>query len=167
MIHGGRSPVRARRMDAGSFGVRGPVAFLFVLAMALVAGCGGGSSSGGSNNGGGGGTKSAAVTGRVVDQYNNSQPLAGAAVMVGSLGSGTTAADGTFSIPVVPNGGAQNLTVNGPTGVGIYDYANVSGTIYRVRSVGIPVPALSVNQNYQVGDIVVLSDTGPPPPPSF
>jgi hypothetical protein len=143
------------------------MAFLFVFALALLAGCGGGSSSGESNNGGGGGTKSATFTGRVLDQYNSNQPLAGATVTVGSLGTGTTGVDGVFSIPVVPNGGQQNLTVTGPAGVAIYDYANVGGTIYRVRSVGIPVPSLTTNQTFQVGDIVVASQTGPPPPPTF
>src|SRR5689334_8047418 len=115
MIHGRRSPVPARQMGAGRLGVRGLVAFLFAFTLVLAAGCGGGSSGSGGSNNGGGGTKSATVTGRVVDQYNSNRPLAGAAVTVGSLGSGTTGADGVFSIPVVPNGGQQNLTVNGPT----------------------------------------------------
>jgi hypothetical protein len=143
------------------------VAFLFAFTLVLAAGCGGGSSGSGGSNNGGGGTKSATVTGRVVDQYNSNRPLAGAAVTVGSLGSGTTGADGVFSIPVVPNGGQQNLTVNGPTGVSIYDYASVGGTVYRVRSVGVPVPSLTANQTYQVGDIIIASQSGPPPPPTF
>jgi hypothetical protein len=145
-------------------GVRGLLAVLLVMSLALLAGCGGGGGGGGGNNGGG---NPGTVTGRVIDQNNNNQPVAGATINIGSIASGTTATDGTFSISVKTNAGQQNLTITGPSGVTFFDYANVGGTVYRVRSTGIPVPSLSANQTFSLGDIVVLSDAGPPPPPTF
>jgi len=169
MIFGRRSPGRTVTSCANGPGVRGLVAVLFVASLSLLAGCGGGSSDdgGGNNGGGGGGGTPGTVSGRVIDQYNNNQPVAGAVVNVGSIASGTTGADGTFFISVKANAGQQNLTITGPSGTSLYDYASVSGTVYRVRSVGIPVPSLSANQTVSLGDIIVLSQSGPPPPPTF
>jgi hypothetical protein len=165
MTFGRRSLFRPANRAVSGPGFRGLAAAFFLLILAVIAGCGGGSSNSLSNTGGGNNTR-ATVTGRVVDQYSSRQPITGAIVTLGSTQT-TTDNAGNFTISVTNTASAGSLRVTGPGGSGLYDLAVIGGTQYNIRSTGFPVPALANNQNLALGDVLVYSESGPPPPPSL
>lgn len=143
-------------------------ALLITFFLLISAGCGGGGSSSPSDNGGGpaGNSSDAFVTGRVVNS-SNGQPLAGALVQYGSVSAVATAADGNFSIRVRSNAGTNVLKVTGAGTLSLYDYGTVNSQAYRVRTAGVPVPVLTAQQTYNVGNILVFTSDSAPPPPIF
>jgi hypothetical protein len=166
----GRQLPEAQPTNRGRYGLSlwGLAVALFAL---LLAGCGGGSSSGNNNNGGGPNPTDPTITGRVVDQYSNFAPVAGVGVTVRNAGGtviGTTVtnATGNFSIQIRPTTSASTVSFSPPSGLSFYSQGYVNSTAFILSS-GTSVPALAATQTFPLGDVVVLSETGGPPPPPF
>ena len=170
MTSGRQSRQCAAGVGARGMRVLGLTAVIVVsFLLLLIAGCGGSSSSSPSNGTDGrptGGENDATVNGRVTDSTSG-LPLAGVVVQYGVAPSVTTGASGTFSIRVGSRAGSLKLFVTGSGALTLYDYASVSGTAYRARTVGIPIPELAAKQVYEIGDIQVFTGDAPPPPPIF
>ncbi|MDX1935206.1 MAG: hypothetical protein SFU56_21625 [Capsulimonadales bacterium] len=156
------SPMAAKSARGLLRGVRWLLATLLVFIPVLMsAGCGGSSSSG---PGQPSGNQAARVVGRLVDFYSDSAPVVGATVTLQGR-SVITGADGTFTLSVAAGQGTTNLTIQPPTSINFYGTGVVGGQPFDLRSEGVSVPTLTVDQNYSVGDILMYSEAGPPPPP--
>lgn len=105
---------------------------LFVLPLALLAGCGGPAVPAAANYG--------SISGRVYDAATNA-PLAGVVVSVDTILSATTASDGTYRIGTIPSG-QYTMAVQAPSG---YAPPNLNappynGSIESGQTISVDIP---------------------------
>ncbi len=168
MAFGRRLPeAQSTRRGRYSLSFWGLTVALFAL---LLAGCGGGSSSG-NRNGGGSNSTNPTITGRVVDQYSSFAPVAGVTVRVRNasgavVATTTTSSTGNFSVQINPTTNTSTVSFTAPSGVSLYSTGYINSQGFNINT-GTTIPALAATQTYGMGDVVVLSETGGPPPPPF
>jgi hypothetical protein len=160
----------------GPTGRRG-LAFTAALALLVSAGCGGGGGGDddGGGGGGGGGGQQASISGRVLDRSNGDAAVAGAVVTYGpangpAVAQTTTGADGRFILSFGVPRPALVLKIVGPSQNGVPAYYNsgyYQGRLVRLGTDGIPIGAITTAQAFSVGDILLFSSEGPPPPPTI
>ena len=148
--------------------------FVGLMLMLALGGCGSGSGDGGNNNNnnnnGNNGGSTAIITGRVIDQNNNSAAVPGASVRYGSS-SAVTDNNGNFTFTVSAAQSNLNLLVIGPAladgTAGFYNTGVVGSQQYSIATAGYPVPAIPAGTTLNLGTIILYSQSGPPPPPIF
>jgi len=105
---------------------------LFVLPLALLAGCGGNGVPPAANYG--------SISGRVYDAVTN-QPLPGVQVSVDTILNATTASDGTYRIGTIPSG-QYTMAVQAPQGYAApnFNAPPYSGSIDAGQTITVDIP---------------------------
>jgi hypothetical protein len=105
---------------------------LFVLPLALLAGCGGPSVPPAANYG--------SISGRVYDSATN-QPISGVLVSVDTILTATTAGDGTYRIGTIPSG-QYTMAIQTPTGYAApnFNAPPYSGSIDSGQTITVDIP---------------------------
>lgn len=159
-----------KRLPAATLMGRGGRGLYFcgLMTALLLAGCGGGGS--GDKNPGPN-LDNPTITGRVLDQYSASAPVQGATVTLKRgngqvISSATTDSAGVFSFKINPTSENTFATITAPTGTSFYPTAYINSTAVNIQT-GITVPPQALKGSYNVGDVIVATETGGPPPPPF